>query len=40
MQTKINFGYPKWPPAAILRKLRFHLKWPEMAAGDHFEQKK
>ena len=35
MRSKVIFGHPKWPPAAILKKkskekLRFDLKWPVM----------
>ena len=33
MRSKVNFGHPKWPTAAILSKIikfRIDLKWPEM----------
>ena len=30
MQTKINFGHPKWPPAAIFRKKMKVVFWSEM----------
>ena len=31
MQTKMNFGHPKWPPAAILWKKMKVAFWSEMA---------
>jgi hypothetical protein len=43
MQTKINFGYPKWPPVAILKKklkLHFDLKWRKMQTKINFEHPK
>ena len=43
MRSKVNFGHPKWPTAAILskkftKKLKFRidLKWPEMRSKVNF----
>ena len=42
MRSKVNFGHPKWPTAAILSKfpkklkLRIDLKWPEMRSKVNF----
>ena len=42
MRLKVNFGYPKWAPAAILyknskkKKFSIDLKWPEMRSKVNF----
>ena len=42
MRSKVNFGHPKWPMAAILWeiskkiKLLIDLKWPEMRSKVNF----
>ena len=42
MRSKVNFGHPKWPTAAILSKfpkifkLHIDLKWPEMRSKVNF----
>ena len=44
MKSKVNFGHPKWPMAAILSKfpnklkLGIDLKWPEMRSKVNFGQ--
>ena len=46
MRSKVNFGHPKWPPAAILsklsKKIKLHidLKWPEMRSKVKFGHSK
>ena len=46
MRSKVNFGHPKWPTAAILskfskkKKLRIGLKWPEMPLKVNFRHQK
>ena len=42
MGSKVNFGHPKWPTAAVLSKIskkikfRIDLKWPEMRSKVNF----
>ena len=41
MPSKVNFGHPKWPTAAILskiskKKIRIDLKWPEIRSEVNF----
>ena len=46
MRSKVIFGHPKWPPAAILRKkskklkFRIDLKWREMHSKVIFDHPK
>ena len=46
MRSKVNFGHPKWPTAAILSKfqkklkMRIDLKWPEMRSKVNFRHPK
>ena len=45
MRSKVIFGHPKWPPAAIFvthffLKLRIDLKWPEMRSKVIFRHPK
>jgi hypothetical protein len=40
MQTKINFGHPKWPGHFEKKKMGFDLKWREMQTKMSFRHTK